>query len=228
MRLATVTALVFLALEVVPPGRSSILAYTGALWVAPLAAFVLHERLTLLRIVGLMIGTAGLVLLVEPWALDWHDTRLVTGIAMLLVAAVINASSTVHIRKHRWNGSPFELMPWQLAIATVPIAVLAFVTEGAPPISWPSGAASVVVYQVALGSAFGLWGLLTLSRSLPTITANLSLMAVPVIGLLSSVAFTSEPLTAAVVVSLSLVLVGVGLGLLSDRMIVGGEPTPVS
>jgi drug/metabolite transporter (DMT)-like permease len=227
MRLGAVTALVFVALEAVPPGRSSILAYTGALWVAPLAAFVLHERLTWLRVVGLLVGTIGLVLLVEPWALDWGDPSLVTGIGMLLVAALINAASTVHIRKHRWNGSPFELMPWQLGLATLPIAALALATEGLPPLSWPDGAAAIVAYQIGLGSAFGLWGVLTLSRSLPTITANLSLMAVPIVGLVTSVLFTPEPLTTLVVLSLVLVLSGVGLGLLSDRLVAGDEPTPM-
>ena len=42
---------------------------------------------------------------------------------------------------------------------------------------------AIVVYQIFLGSAFGFWGLLTISRSLPAITTNLLLMAVPVVGL---------------------------------------------
>jgi drug/metabolite transporter (DMT)-like permease len=76
----------------------------------------------------------------------------------------------------------------------------------------------MVAYQILLGSAFGLWGLLTIGRSLPAITANLSVMAVPVVGLMTSVKFTGEPLTLTVVASLVLVLTGVALGLLSDRL----------
>jgi drug/metabolite transporter (DMT)-like permease len=221
-RLAAVTALVFVALRFVPPGRSSILAYTGALWTAPLAAIFLHEPLTRLRLGGLVVGTLGLAVLLEPWALDWGDTELLVGTGMLVLAATLNASTTVHIRGHRWVGSPIELMPWQLGLAAVPIAALALALEGAPDVRWTLGTAAIVAYQVFLGSAFGLWGLLTIGRSLPAITANLSVMAVPVVGLGTSVAFVDEPLTAAVVVGLVLVLTGVGLGLLSDRLAAEG------
>jgi drug/metabolite transporter (DMT)-like permease len=216
-RLALVTALVFSALEFVPPGRSSILVYTASLWTVPLAVVFLHERLTSHRVAGLALGSLGVVLLVEPWSVDWGDTDLLIGLGMLLVAAVANAASTVHIRAHRWAGTPFELMPWQLAVAAVPITILAAAIEGVPEIRWTTATIAVVAYQILLGSAFGFWGLLTISRSLPAITTNLTLMAVPVVGLASSIAIANERLTPAVTVSLVLILAGVGLGVLSDR-----------
>ncbi|MEX0756292.1 MAG: DMT family transporter [Actinomycetota bacterium] len=222
IRLALVTALVFSALRFVPPGRSSILVYTASLWTVPFAVALLHERLTALRIAGLALGCAGIVLLLEPWGLDWSDTQLLVGVGMLLAAAIANAVTTVHIRGHRWTGTPFELMPWQLALAAVPITALAVIFDGAPSIRWNAETVAIVAYQVFLGSAFGLWGLITISRSLPSITTNLTLMAVPVVGLASSVVFVDEPLTAALVLSLLLVLGGVGLGLWSDRET--GEP----
>jgi drug/metabolite transporter (DMT)-like permease len=225
-RLALVTALVFVALRFVPPGRSSILAYTGALWTAPLAAIFLHEKLTPLRLLGLALGTIGLVTLLEPWALDWGNTEFLVGAAMLLVAATANAATTVHIRGHRWLGSPIELMPWQLGLAAIPIAALAVALEGAPDVTWTGGTIAIVAYQVLLGSAFGLWGLLTIGRSLPAITANLSVMAVPVVGLATSVVFVDEQLTIWVVLGLILVLGGVGLGLLSDRLRADTIPPP--
>lgn len=222
-RLALVTSLVFVALRFVPPGRSSILAYTGALWTAPLAAIFLRERLTDLRLSGLALGTIGLVLLVEPWSLDWRDSNLVWGIGMLLVAATANASSTVHIRGHRWVGTPIQLMPWQLGLAAIPLTLLALVLEGSPEIRWGWSTAAIVGYQILLGSSFGLWGVLTIGRSLPAITANLSVMAVPVVGLATSVAFVGEALTPPILAGLALVLSGVALGLLSDRL----RPEPV-
>lgn len=177
----------------------------------------LHERLTALRLSGLVLGSVGVVLLFEPWALDWDDTRLLVGLGMLLVAAVANAASTVHIRAHLWAGTPFELMPWQLGLAAVPIAMLAALIEGMPQIRWTAATVAIVAYQVLLGSAFGFWGFLTISRSLPAITTNLTLMAVPVVGLGSSIAITGERLDPAVTASLVLILAGVGLAVLSDR-----------
>jgi drug/metabolite transporter (DMT)-like permease len=217
VRLALVTALVFSALAIVPPGRSSILVYTASLWTVPLAVVFLHERLTRLRAVGLLLGSIGVVLLLEPWSLDWSDRDLLIGIGMLLVAAIANAATTVHIRAHRWAGTPLGLMPWQMAVAAIPIIALAIFVEGSPQIAWDTTTVAVVAYQIFLGSAFGFWGLLTISRSLPAISTNLLLMAVPVVGLASSIAITDEPLTVAVTASLVLILAGVGLGVASDR-----------
>jgi drug/metabolite transporter (DMT)-like permease len=59
--LAVVTGLVFLALEIVAPGRSAIVVYTSALWAVPMAAVVLHEHPTPRRIAGVAVGCAGLV-----------------------------------------------------------------------------------------------------------------------------------------------------------------------
>jgi drug/metabolite transporter (DMT)-like permease len=222
VRLSLVTALVFSALEFVPPGRSSILVYTASLWTVPIAVVALHERLRALRVVGLALGALGVVLLLEPWALDWGDADLLLGLGMLVVAAVANAATTVHIRAHRWTGTPMQLMPWQLAIAAIPIAAIALAVEGVPDVRWTPATVAVVGYQVLLASSFGFWGLVTVSRSLPAITTNLILMAVPVVGLLSSVPLADERLTLAVAVSLVLILAGVALGVASDRR--GAEP----
>lgn len=215
-RLAVVTTLVFTALRFVPPGRSSILVYTASLWTPPLAIAFLRERLTLLRVAGLSCGGLGLVFLLEPWTFDRSDARLLVGVAMLLTAALVTAATTVHIKGHRWSGRPLELMPWQLALAAVPITFLAASVEGAPDVRWTLGTAGIVVYQVLLGSAFGFWGLLTISRSLPAMTTTLTLMAVPVVGL-GSILLVHERPTLSLGLGLLLILVGVTFGTLSDR-----------
>lgn len=217
IRLAVVTTSVFVALRFVPPGRSSILVYASTLWTAPMAAVVLRERLTALRLMGLCLGCTGLVLLLEPWSLDWSDDRTVAGFGLLLFASIMSAATTVHVRAHSWRSTPLELMPWQLGIAALPITVLAFALDGLPHVEWTLATVGVVAYQIALASAFAVWGAITLMRSVPAISANLILMAVPVVGLLSSIVFVDEPASTTVALSLVLVLGGVGLGLLSDR-----------
>jgi drug/metabolite transporter (DMT)-like permease len=217
IRLAVVTTSVFVALRFVPPGRSSILVYASTLWAAPIAAIVLHERLTALRLVGLALGCTGLLILLEPWSLDWSDGRTLTGFGLLLFASITSAATTVHVRAHSWRSTPLELMPWQLGVAALPITALAFALHGLPRVEWTASTVAIVAYQVCLASAFAVWGAITLMRSVPAISANLILMAVPVVGLLSSIVFVDEAASIAVAISLALVLAGVGLGLLSDR-----------
>ncbi len=217
LRLAIVYGLVFSALAIVPPGRSSMLVYTSSLWTAPLAAWLLRERLTALKVGAVLIGVVGVVLLIEPWGADASATGSVAGYGMLLGAALATAAGTVHIRGHRWTGSPLSLMPWQLLLAGVLTSIAAIALEGAPRVDWDLSAVAIVAYQIVLATAFGLWGLLTLGRSLPALSTSLLLMAVPVVGVLGSVAFVGEGLTGATVGGMALVLAAVGSSVVADH-----------
>lgn len=135
-RLALVTTLILTALERVPPGRSSILVYTSSLWAMPMAGVFLRERLGGLRIAGVLSGCLGILLLVQPWSLDWSLGSTATGYAMLLTAAVASAACTVHIRGHRWLRTELELMPWAFAAAGTVTGLLALLVEGAPGARW--------------------------------------------------------------------------------------------
>lgn len=215
-RLALVFILVFTALEIVPPGRSSILVWTTSLWTVPMAAFFVGEHMTRWRWWGLTIGLSGIVLVFEPTRLDWTDTRLVVGHVMLLGAALLTASVSVHVRYHTWASSPLALLPWQLMAAALPMLAIALVVEGIPEIEWTGQLAGIVAFQATLAGGVALWGQLTALRTLTAISTNLTLMAIPVVGLISSALLVDEPLTAAVVGGLILVLAGVALNVISD------------
>ena len=224
VRLALVYALVFVALTLVPPGRSSVLVYTSALWTAPLAAWLLAERFTALRAVGVLAGVGGVVLLVEPWTLEGTGDSALVGYAMLIGAAMATAIGTVHIRGHRWAARPHELMPYQLLLAGTLTALVAVAVEGAPRWDWDLTVVGIAGYQVVLASAFGVWGTLTIGRGLPALTASILLMTVPVIGVTSSAVLVGETLTLAVLGGMALIFTGVSAGVLSDRRATGAAP----
>jgi len=215
-RLALVFILVFGALEFVPPGRSSILVWTTSLWTVPLAAIFVDEHMTRLRWWGLLIGLGGIVMVFEPTRLDWTDTRLLLGHVMLLSAAFLTASVSVHVRRHVWASSPLALLPWQLMVAALPMLTIALLVEGIPDIDWTSQLVGIVAFQATLASGVALWGQLTALRALSAISTNLTLMAIPVLGLVSSALLVDESLTAGVIGGLVLVLAGVALNIVSD------------
>ena len=224
--LALVFILVFTALQIVPPGRSSILVWTTALWTVPIAVTVGHERMYPLRWAGLTVGIGGIVLVFDPTRLDWSDSRVVLGHIMLLVAAVLNAAVSVHARRHKWVSSPMALLPWQLLVGAVPLLIVALIAEGFSDIEWTWQLGAIVVYQGTFASGFALWGQFTVLRSLPAISTNLSLMGVPVVGLIASVILVHESLTVAVGGGLALVLVGIATSLLADAR-AKKEPTEI-
>lgn len=216
VRLALVFVLVFFALEIVPPGRSSILVWTASLWTVPIAVVFIGERMSRARWFGIAAGIAGILLVFEPTRLDWTDGRVILGHAMLLGAAMAQASVSVHVKHHAWVSTPLGLLPWQLLVGTLPILVIALTIEGIPAVDWSLGLLANVGFQGVVVSGFAVWGQMTVLRSHPAISTNLALMTVPVVGLLSSVALVGESLSGSVVAGLMLVLLGVAVSRSAD------------
>jgi drug/metabolite transporter (DMT)-like permease len=216
IRLALVYGLVLSALVLVPPGRSSVLAHTTALWAVPIGAWILHERPSQATLVALLVGMGGIIVLMEPWSLEAR-TGAALGYAMLIGAAVANAIATVHVRGHRWEATPLVLMPWQLLVAGLLTLPFAAVIHGPPQFAGSIEETAVIAYQVVLASGFGLWGVLVLARSLPAVTSGMIFMAVPAVGVASSVLLVGEVVTPAATAGIILVFVGVALNLGSDR-----------
>jgi drug/metabolite transporter (DMT)-like permease len=211
-RMIIVMLLVFTALRLVPPGRSSVLVWTASLWTVPMAVRFLGERMSRRRWIGLSVGIFGILVLVEPWRAEL-DLEIAGGYGLLLLAAVFHAATAVHVRAHRWIASPLSLLPWQLVVAAIPVTVAAVLVEGAPRVQWTAQLVAIVVYQGVLATGFAMWAQLTVLRRLPAVPTNLTLMLVPVVGLLSSAVIVDEPLTWGAMLGAALVGVGVLSGI---------------
>ncbi|CUW40716.1 Permease of the drug/metabolite transporter superfamily [Magnetospirillum sp. XM-1] len=211
LNMALFMVLTNLALLVVPAGRSAILAYSTPLWVAPGAALFLGERLTRGRLAGLALGLGGIVVLFNPLTFDWSDRAAVTGNLMLLAAALVWAAVILHIRRHRWQSSPLELVPWQMLVGLVPVAAAAVLIEGPPA---PDGSFELVwtlLYNGTLATAFAYWAAVTVNRLLPALTVSLSFLSVPAFGLVISSLLLGERLSLTNMAGLALIAGGVGV-----------------
>lgn len=226
-RLAGVTLLVFTALQMIPAGRSSVVAWTTPLWTVPIAAVFLGEAMTRSRWIGLALGITGVVVLFEPWGLDWTNSDIIIGHALLITGAITNASTSVHIRGHRWTITPLDALPWQLAGSTVIVLVLAILVDGMPVIDWTPGLAAIVAYQGFLASGIALWAQIVILRNINPVSANLTMMGVPAVGVISSAIFLGEAITVGVTAGLLLVTLGVTVNLLSDGGLPGREQRSV-
>lgn len=215
-RLSLVFVLVFTALQLVPAGRSSVVVWTASLWTVPIAAVWIGEKMTDRRWAGLLIGIVGVVIVSEPWNSDWSVPGVAAGHVLLILAAITNATTAVHIRAHRWTITPLQAIPWQLAAAVVILTVTAFLVEGAPVIDWTPQLAWVVAYQGMMATGLAFWAQIVILRNLAAVSANLSLMGVPVVGVVSSAVLLGEEITTALILGMAMILVGVALNLLSD------------
>ncbi len=211
------TTLSSVGLELVPAGRSAVLAYTTPLWVVPGAGLILGERLTPRRIVGVVVGLAGLVVLFNPAALDWTEPAIVLGNAAILGAALLWAGSILHIRGHRWTSTPFDLLPWQMLLATLILIPLAWAASGPPRFVWTPPLAALFVYAGLPGSALAYWASAMAGRRLPAVTVSLGLLATPVVSVVLATLWLGERPGVSLLVAVVLILGGVALGAIAQR-----------
>lgn len=199
-------------LQIVPTGRSVVLAYTTPLWVAPGAAIFLGEPLTPRRLLGVASGLAGLVLLFNPLAFDWGDGDAVLGNAAILAAAVMWAASILHIRGHRWRSTPFALAPWEALVATAALVPIALASGPPPPIDWDGRLVALMLYSAGPGTAVAYWAMAMASRDLPAVATSLGLLATPVVSIVVATLWLGETVTLPLAAAVVLILGGVALG----------------
>ena len=199
-------------LQLVSTGRSVVLAFTMPLWSAPGARLFLGERITARRAVGIVAGLLGLVILFNPLAFDWSDGAAIVGNGAVLAAALLWAVNVVHIRGHRWRSTPFELIPWELLLATVIVTPIALASGGLPGVDWDARLIALLLYSGLIGAALAYWAVATAGRLLPAVTTSLGLLATPVVSIAFATVWLGEAITVSLVAAVVLILGGVALG----------------
>jgi drug/metabolite transporter (DMT)-like permease len=206
-----------IGLALVPAGRSVVLAYTTPLWVTPGAWLFLRERYSARKMIGVVIGLIGLVVLFNPLAFDWSNRAAVFGNVMILAAAFSWAGSILHIRAHKWRSTPATLLPWELLLAssiTIPIALF---WKGAPSFDWSPRLVALLLYSGIPGTVIAYWAVAMAGRRLPASTVSLGLLATPVVGIVIAAGLLGEAVTASMTIAVVLVLAGVALGITRER-----------
>ena len=205
-------AFMAIGLSSVPAGRSIVLGYTTPLWVIPGALLFLGERITPLRAAGVALGMGGLTVMFNPLTFDWADRHALIGNGLILLAAFCWALSIIHTRAHRWVSTPFQLVFWEVLLATILLSALALAFEGLPRIDWNLRLVLLFLYGGVIGVALGYWAMAMVNRSLPAITTSLGILATPVVGVLASLVVLGEPLSLALLVALAMIIGGIALG----------------
>ena len=218
LQMAAFLVCVNFGLQHVEAGRSAVLAYTTPLWVTPAAMLLLGEAMTRRKAAGLALGLGGVAVLFNPLGFDWASPVALVSNALLLCAALSWSLAILHVRVHKWGLSPLQLAPWQMLLAAPPLVVLSWFTEDWSTVRWSDELALILAFNGPLA-------VVSVNRALSAITTSLSLLAVPVAGVLASAVFLSEPLTPTLILGLVLILAGTVLVNLADmRRERGGRP----
>ncbi len=169
--------------------RVIIITYSMPIWTTLLGIFFLRERLNAIRLAAFALCVAGLTILVWPLFANGFPPSVFYSLACALGWAF----ATVYLKWARVTIVPLVSAAWQLLFGFLFIAAGAFAFEGYPHL-WPLNVESMlaVLYigVFGVGLAHFLWW--SIVARLPTITASIGALLVPVIGVTASTIFLLE------------------------------------
>jgi drug/metabolite transporter (DMT)-like permease len=202
------SALMTAGLKYVPVGRSVVLGYTTPLWVAPAAWFFMNEPLPPQRVLGIALGVAGLLFMFNPAALDWSDHQALLGNGLLLLSALAWSVSILYTRAHRWIATPFQLVFWEVLLATLILTALAVAFEGRTRIIWTPSLIIELGYSGIVGNVLGFWAMAVVNRSVTATTTSIGILATPIVGIASSALLLGEKVDAQLIIAAGIILLG--------------------
>lgn len=197
------------ALEFVHAGRATILGYTTAIFVTPIAVLFLGERFTRLKLVGIVSALAGFLMLFSPAEFDWGNRDVLIGNALLVISVLLWSGVILHIRVHRQVSDTLSLVPWYLVVSCSVALISALIFEGPPTFEVSPTGWGIFLFAGIVCSGIGNWGATTAIMNLPATTSTVGLLGVPVLAMILSVLFLGEELTWPLAAGLILIVGGI-------------------
>lgn len=183
--------LVAFGVALIPSGRAAILAYTMPVWAIPLSMWLLGERMSARKLTGLVLGILALVLLLGERLVSLGAAPL--GSLMVLGAALSWALGTVLQKRFPISMPVGPYTAWMLLLGGVPIFAGTLLFEDWQALSHVGlGPALGVAYNVFIAFAFAHWAWIKIAVSVPVSVFSISMLIIPVIGVLSGVLFLGE------------------------------------
>src|SRR5262245_14807756 len=94
---------------------------------------ILGERPRLIKLIGLVLGIIGVLVMFSPLSFNWRNRSALIGNLYLMAAAALWAGAIIHVRAHRWSDTQWSLSPWLMFVGRGPLVALSWLVEGRPP-----------------------------------------------------------------------------------------------
>lgn len=192
-------------------GMVSVLNYSMPVFAAVLAHFLLGERLTWRKGVGIVLAIAGMAVL-----MDVHAGGDVTAICIGLLSAVFWGLASIFVKLKLSDVNPISLTTWQMVCASLSLlAYTAIVPQG--EVVWNTESVLCLIYNGVLASAlaFFLWSWIL--QHIEVSKASVAVLAVPVVGVVGGILCLGEPMTLHIFFGMLMIMAGIYIVVTNKR-----------
>ncbi|HXD44616.1 MAG TPA: DMT family transporter [Pseudolabrys sp.] len=169
--------------------RAVVIAYSMPIWASVLAWLVLKERLTGVKLAALALCAIGLAILIGPLI----EQGLPLGALFALGCAWCWAAGTIYLKMAQIKVPTLTSTAWQLLLGWLMLLAGMLTFDHLPHI-WPLPTATLlwIGYNglIGMGLIYFVWFVVV--DKLPTMTASIGSLLVPVVGVIGSATINGE------------------------------------
>ncbi|MGB5887929.1 MAG: DMT family transporter [Acinetobacter venetianus] len=207
------------AMQFVDSGLSAVLVFTMPIFIGVLAHYFLNERLNKQKILGLILGTLGLIAILWPQLHDLHMNVSLLGQVLLIGSGFFWAMSTVYIKKNFASYDKIKLTIWQLLLGGSIMLIGALMFEPIDAPVWLNPLNESVLFYISVigtGFAFVLWNWIV--SQVDTFIASISIMCIPILSLFFGYLIWHEPLTFNILIGAAFICSGIVMSSLKIKL----------
>ena len=202
---------VVLAEQTVPSGLTAVLVAGIPFWMVGIERMMgrgehpLERR----RVLGLIVGFAGIVLLVWPELQLGHTRSFLTGVAATQVACLGWAIGSSLARRRRHEENVLATSAVQMLFAGISLLIIGAASGEWPALAINARTGFALAYLIVAGSVVGYSAYAYALKHLPVTTVSLYAYMNPVIAVALGTLLLNEPFSPRILIASAVVLAGV-------------------
>jgi len=185
------------SLNYIPTGMSALI---GALY--PLSVVIIERvfyksrNMTLLTLVGLLLGVTGIGIVFYENAFHDHPKGFVFGVVLSVTAMLAWSVGTIFVARNKMNMNPYYATGWQMLIGALLLCIAAYLTQPVVSLASISGKVWLVIaYLVLLGSILSFVAFIYSMKKLPAAISSLYAYINPLVAMITAAVLLNEKLT---------------------------------
>lgn len=187
------------------------LVYCMPILVSFLAHFVLGEKLTFLKTIGLCSGMLGLLFVMGLHIFSLENEKILFGQILIVLSAVCWALANIYSKVKFASYDKTKMTAWQMGIGSSILLFISLFFEQNMHIQWTWTTAWVLLFSGFFSSAVAFVAWFWILGQIEVSAASMTLMLVPVLGVLLGWLHLGEEITVYMLLGAVFICLGIYL-----------------